>query len=88
MEPDPTVPLTVLHPQEFTVVPQEPAHCSCGLNGRRRVVIAHPLASATGKAEIQLRRGDKGVVAFAVGEGGKRKVSALKSWSNKVLHLE
>jgi hypothetical protein len=52
-------------------------------------VIAHPLASAIGKADIQLRRGDEGAVAFAVGEGGKREVGAPKAWSNGVpLRLE
>jgi DMSO reductase family type II enzyme heme b subunit len=51
-------------------------------DGRWRVVISHPLATAAGGNAPRLKAGDETLVAFAVWEGGAREVGARKAWSN------
>lgn len=49
-------------------------------DGRWRVVITHPLVTASGH-HLRLRPGEETVIAFAVWDGGNREVGSRKAWS-------
>jgi len=68
----------------LTVKPEQHANGKgVWVDGRWRVVIAHPLASGDSN-DPKLAPGGETIAAFAVWEGGAREVGSRKAWSNWV----